>query len=154
LTFFLLLLLLPLNHVREMGRGNETLASRTWVGARGGKDGGRVREGRARPCANGKRRNKETLGETMVEGSPEKTTSPKPSTNSSIEDEPLVRSMNRRHWDEALGKTKVAVPSDSIDDARIESSCSTKLEPSRTPASNSGSFGSRLGMGFRNSKRA
>jgi hypothetical protein len=42
-------------------------------------------------------------------------------------------------------------PSDSVDDARVESDwsseLSTELKPSRTLASNSGSFGSNLRMG-------
>jgi hypothetical protein len=42
----------------------------------------------------GKWRNKETLGPTMVEGSPEKTTSPEPSTDLPIEDEPSVETIN------------------------------------------------------------
>jgi hypothetical protein len=57
--------------------------------------------------------------------------------------------MNRRHRDEALDEMNAAVPSDSIDDTRIESNCSLKLEPSRNSASNSGSFGSILRVGFR-----
>jgi hypothetical protein len=88
----------------------------------------------------------------MVEGSPEKTTSPVPRTISLIEDEPLVGSTNRRHRDEALDDSNVAVPSDSTNDTQIKSNClpelSPELEPSRTSASNFGSFGSRLGMGF------
>jgi hypothetical protein len=61
--------------------------------------------------------------------SPEKTTSPEPSTKSSIGDESSVGSTNRRHWDEALDETNAVVPSDSTDDARIESNCSPELEP-------------------------
>jgi hypothetical protein len=46
-----------------------------------------------------------------------------------IGDEPSIGSTNRRHQDEALDETKAAVPSNSIDDARIESNCSPELEP-------------------------
>jgi hypothetical protein len=88
----------------------------------------------------------------MVEGSPEKTTSPEPRTILLIEDEPSVGSINQRHRDEALDDSDVAVPSDSTDDTWIKSNCSLELslelEPSRTSASNSGSFESRLGMWF------
>jgi hypothetical protein len=80
----------------------------------------------------------------MVEGSPEKITSPEPRTNSPIEDEPLVGSTNRRHRDEALCET----PTDSVDETLIESNCSLELEPSQISASNYWSFGSRLGRGF------
>jgi hypothetical protein len=90
----------------------------------------------------------------MVEGSPEKTTSPEPRTISLIRDELSVGSTNRRHRDEALDETNKAVPSDSAYDARIESNYSPELEPSRTSANNSGSFGPKLGKGFRNSERA
>jgi hypothetical protein len=87
-------------------------------------------------------------------GSPEKKTSPEPRRKSSIGDEPLVGWTNRRHQDEALDETNAAVPSDFADDVQIESNCSRELEPSRTSASNSESFGSKLGKGFRNSERA
>jgi hypothetical protein len=93
----------------------------------------------------------------MVEGSSEKT-SMEPRIIPPIGDGPPVGSTNQRHWDEALGETNAAIPPNSADDARIGSNCSpelpSKLEPSRTSASNSGSFGFRLGMGFRNSERA
>jgi hypothetical protein len=52
-----------------------------------------------------------------------------PSIKSSIEDKPSVGSTNRRHQNEALDETNVAVPTDSTDDARIESNCSRELEP-------------------------
>jgi hypothetical protein len=46
-----------------------------------------------------------------------------------IDGEPSVGSTNRRHRDEALDKTNVAVPSDSADDAWIEINCSPELSP-------------------------
>jgi hypothetical protein len=43
--------------------------------------------------------------------------------------------------DEALGETNTTVPSDSTNDARIESNCSpSELEPLQTSSSNSGSW--------------
>jgi hypothetical protein len=69
-----------------------------------------------------------------------------------IGDEPSARSMNRRHQDEALDETNAAVPSNSANDAQIESNyspeLSPELEPSRNSSSNSGSYGSKLGKGF------
>jgi hypothetical protein len=41
-------------------------------------------------------------------------------TNSLIEDEQSVELMNRRPRDESLDETNAAVPSDSVDDSRIE----------------------------------
>jgi hypothetical protein len=128
---------------------------RHWVRGNGGggePPPGERGTGEEGPARTGKRRNRETLGATMVEAHWRRRSSPEPSTNSSIGDETSVGSTNRRLWDEALDETNAAVPSDSADDARIESNCSPKLlselEPSRTSASNSGSFGSNLGMGF------
>jgi hypothetical protein len=40
--------------------------------------------------------------------------------------------MNRTRCDEVLDETNAAVPSDSADDAQIESNCSLELEPPRT----------------------
>jgi hypothetical protein len=117
---------------------------------------GKEREGKGRHCTNGNRRNKKNPCPTMVEGSPEKTTSTGPRTNSSIDNEPSVGSTNQKHQDEALDEMNTAVPSDSTDDTRIKSKCSPELspelslelEPFRTSASNSGSFGSKLGKWF------
>jgi hypothetical protein len=61
--------------------------------------------------------------------------------------------MNQKH-DKALDETNTVVPSNSADDARIKSNCLSELESSRTLASNSGSFGSKLGKEFRNSESA
>jgi hypothetical protein len=72
----------------------------------------------------------ETLGTTMVEAHRRRRLSLEPSTKSSIRDEPSVGSTNRRQRHEALDETNAAVPSDSTDDARIESNCSPELEPS------------------------
>jgi hypothetical protein len=89
------------------------------------------------------------------EQSPGKKTSPEPKSKTPICDEPSVGSMNRSHRDKALDETNEATPSDSTYNVRIEINCSPKLsqelEPSRTSVSNFGSFGSRLGIGFRNS---
>jgi hypothetical protein len=65
----------------------------------------------------------------MVEAHWRRRLSSKPSTKSSIGDEPSVGSTNRRHQEESLNETNEAVPSDSGDDARIESNCSPELEP-------------------------
>jgi hypothetical protein len=90
----------------------------------------------------------------MVEAHRRRRSSPKSSTNSLIGDEPSVGSMNRKHWDEALNEMNTAVPSDSVDDAQIESNCLLELEQFRTSASNSENFGSNLRMGFRILERA
>jgi hypothetical protein len=78
--------------------------------------------------------------------------------NSSIADEPMVALMTRKHRGETLNETNAAVPLDSADDAWIESNSSLelslKLEPSQTSTSNSESFRSKLGKGFRNLERA
>jgi hypothetical protein len=87
-------------------------------------------EGREREALHG-RKNEEhekTIGTTMVEAHLRTRPSPEPSTKSSIGDESMVRSTNRRHQDETLDKMNAAVPSDSADDARIKSNCSPELE--------------------------
>jgi hypothetical protein len=121
------------------------------VGEKGGEGApppGRARKGRERPCVNGNRRNKKTLGATMVEGSPENAPTPETRTNPPIEGEPSVGLTNRRHQDEALDEMGAVVPLDAAADAQIESKCSPELEPCRTSVSNSGSFISRLEKGF------
>jgi hypothetical protein len=70
----------------------------------------------------------------MVEGSPEKMTSPKPKTNSSIDDESSVGSTNRRREDEALDDTNATAPMDSADDAWIKNNCSSELSPEVEPS--------------------
>jgi hypothetical protein len=55
----------------------------------------------------------------------ERRPSPEPRRKSSIDGDSEVRSTNRTHPDEALDETNVAVPSDSADDARIGSNCSS-----------------------------
>jgi hypothetical protein len=114
---------------------------------------GEGREGEAL-CERESKKQEKNLCPTMVEGSPEKMTSPEPRTNSQIDDEPSIESTNRRNHDKSLEETNAVVPSDFVDDAWIESNCSPELKLSRTLTSNSGSFGSKLGKGFRNSKRA
>jgi hypothetical protein len=100
-----------------------------WQGRGGGtgavQGGGEGRE--KRKVLRGGDRNEEFPYTTIVEGSPEKTTSPEPRANLVIDDEPSVRSTNRRHQDEDLDETNTAVPSDSTDD---KSNCSPKLSSS------------------------
>jgi hypothetical protein len=90
----------------------------------------------------------------MVEAHRRRRPSSEPSKKSSIGDEMLIESMNRRHWDKALDKRNVAVPSDFTDDARIENNClselSLELEPPPNFASDCRSFGSNLGGGVSN----
>jgi hypothetical protein len=97
---------------------------------------------------------KELHGQQWWEGSPDKKTSREPRRKTSIDGEPMIGSTNRRHRDEALDETNAAVPSDSANDARIESNClpelSLELEPSRTSASKFGNCGSNLGKQFQN----
>jgi hypothetical protein len=68
--------------------------------------------------------------------------SPDPRRKSLIDDELEVRSMNRKHQDEALDEMDAAVLSDFANDPRIESNCSSELSPelesSQTSASYSG----------------
>jgi hypothetical protein len=77
----------------------------------------------------------------MVEAHPRRRPSPEPSTKSLIGDEPSVGSTNRRHRDEALDVTNAVVPSDSADNAQIESTCSSELSPELEPPPN---FGERF----------
>jgi hypothetical protein len=60
----------------------------------------------------------------------------------SIDGEPEVQSTNQKYQDETLNETNAAVPTDSANDVRIKSNCSsessTELKPSRTSTSNSG----------------
>jgi hypothetical protein len=74
----------------------------------------------------------------MMEAHRRRRPSPEPSTKLSIGDAPLIRSTNRRHQDESLNETNAAVPSDSTDDARIESNCSPELSLELEPAPNFG----------------
>jgi hypothetical protein len=83
-----------------------------------------------------------------------KTTSSKPSTNSPIDGDSEVRSVNRTHQDEALDKTNTAVSSDFTEDTWIGSNCSPDLESLQTSASNSGRWGTNLGKPFCDSERA
>jgi hypothetical protein len=70
-------------------------------------------------------------------------------SGASIDSEPEVGSMNRKHRDEALDETNEAVLSNFANDAQIENNCSLELEPPRTSSSNSGNCGSNLGKQFR-----
>jgi hypothetical protein len=115
------------------------------------------REKRRRGCA-GERETRNFYAQHWWRAHRRRGPSPEPGTNSPIQDEQSVGSMNRRHRDEVLDETNAMVPLDFDDDAQIKSNClpelSSELEPFRTSASNSGSFGSKLGMGFRISLRA
>jgi hypothetical protein len=93
------------------GLGRTEGGGGTATSARGERRGGE----RERGCA-GKTKTKSTMP-TMEVGHRGIRSSPEPNTNSSIKDEPSVRLLNQRHCDEK----NVAVPSDSADDARIES---------------------------------
>jgi hypothetical protein len=97
----------------------------------------------------GKRRNEETLGTTMVEAYGRRRPSPEPSTKSSILDEPSVGSTNRRHRDEALDETNAVVPSVPPTTHGSKVIAHWSWNHLRTSASNSGSFGSNLRVGFR-----
>jgi hypothetical protein len=70
----------------------------------------------------------------MVEAHRRRRSLPEPSTNSPIGDESSVESKNRRQRDEALDETNAVLPSDSTDDARIESNCSPVLSPELDPS--------------------
>jgi hypothetical protein len=120
--------------------------SRRREGLSGGGGEGRRHLGERVGCA-GEKKMKNTMP-TMVEAHRRRRSSPELSTNSPIEDETLVRSINRRYRDEVLDETNAAVLSDSVDEARIESNCSPELEPCRTTANNSGTFASNLRMEF------
>jgi hypothetical protein len=74
--------------------------------------------------------------------------------NSSIDRDSKVRSMNRTHQDEALDETNTAVPSDSVDNARIGSNCSPELELLQTSASNFERWGMNMGKPFYDSECA
>jgi hypothetical protein len=94
-------------------------------GGGGGKWGGR-----GRCCINDKQRNEELHGQQWRESSPEKKTSLDPRRKTSISGEPTVGSTNQKHQDEGHDEMNVVVPSDSANEAWIESNCSPKLEPS------------------------
>jgi hypothetical protein len=138
-------------------RGSVTGLGRTEGGGGAAARGEREGEGGREPPRGGRKKMKNTIP-TMVETHRRRRSSLEPRRNLSIDDELEVGSMNRKPWDEALDETNAAVPSDSIDDARIESNCSLELllelEPSRISASNFGCFGSNLRMGFRILERA
>jgi hypothetical protein len=67
---------------------------------------------------------------TMVEAHHRRRrSSPESRRNPSIDDEPEVGSTNRNHQDESLDETHASVPLDSVNNAWIESSCSSELSP-------------------------
>jgi hypothetical protein len=101
-------------------------------GAAGGKgappgenagEGAAVREGEGKergPYTNGKIEKRRNPRCNNGGGHRRRRSSPEPSTNLSIEDEPLVGSTKRRHQDEALDEANTEAPSDSNDDVRIK----------------------------------
>jgi hypothetical protein len=110
-------------HVRRSakgvrGGGGHASARQSWgtglhvrgKGGGGGPPQREVREGRGWPSTDEKMEKRRNPRCNNGGGSPEKTTSLEPSTNSPIGDEPSVGSMNRRHRDEALDETNAVVP--------------------------------------------
>jgi hypothetical protein len=102
-------------------------------------------EGRVSEALHGRKNeeHKETLGTTMEVSHRGRRPSLEPRRNLSNVRDSRDRSMNRTRPDEAFDETSAEVPSDSPDDARIWSNCSSELslelEPLRTSASNTGS---------------
>jgi hypothetical protein len=84
---------------------------------------------------------KETLGITMEVSHRGRRPSPESRRKPSIDGDSKIRSTNRTNCDEALDETNAAISSDSVDNARIVSNCSSELsselEPLRTSTSNS-----------------
>jgi hypothetical protein len=126
-------------HRREGKRGAAGEGNGGGRGAAAGEGEGRVR------CSarTGKQRNEEILGATMEVSHRGRRPSPESRGNPSIAGDSGIQLTNRTRCDEALDETNSAVPSDSADDARIESNCSPELspelEPPRISASNIGS---------------
>jgi hypothetical protein len=94
---------------------------RAWGGGLAGRrrpatGGGRAEE---RGCA-GEKRMKNTMP-TMVEAHRRRRSSLEMRRNLSIDGEPEVGSTNRKHQEEALDESNTTIPSDSADEARIES---------------------------------
>jgi hypothetical protein len=88
-----------------------------------------------------RREHKETLGITMEVSHRGRRPSPESRRKPSIDGDSKIRSTNRTNCDEALDETNAAISSDSVDNARIVSNCSSELsselEPLRTSTSNS-----------------
>jgi hypothetical protein len=78
--------------------------------------------------------------------------SPELRRNPSIDGEPKVQSINRKHQDEALDETNTVALSDFANDARFESNfsleLSSELELPRNSASNFRNYGLNLGKQF------
>jgi hypothetical protein len=122
------------------GKGCRREGNRRGWGAAAGDGEERVREslhGREN------KEHEETLGTTMEVSPQERRPSLELRRNPSIAEDSGVRSTNRTCPDESLDKTNTAVPSDSTNDARIRSNCSSELspelEPLRTSANDTGS---------------
>jgi hypothetical protein len=127
---------------RGEGRGER---GRETIGARG-----RKRQGARLHAEENEEREEEKIEFAQRRRRP----SPEPRRNPLIDNEPYVRLMNQKHWDEALDETNTTVLSGFANDTRIESNCSPELEPSQTSASNSENCGSNLGKRFQDLERA
>jgi hypothetical protein len=110
------------------------------------------------PARTGKRRTRRNFRYNNGGSHREIGPSPEPRGNPSIAGDSEIQSTNRMRCDQALDETNAVVPSDSADDARIGSNCSPELspelEPPRTSASNTGSYGLDLEKTFRVLERA
>jgi hypothetical protein len=99
--------------------------------------------GRERGAAQGGEKKRRVRLKSMEEAHRGRRPSPEPRENPPIAGNSGIQSTNRTRCNEAHDETNAAVPSDSTDDARIESNCSPELtpelEPPRTSASNTGS---------------
>jgi hypothetical protein len=111
-------------------------------------------EGREREEAMQIEKNEETYMDNNGKSHRRRGFSLEPRRNPSIDGEPKVGPMNRKHRDEALDKTNAAVLSNFANDAQIESNCSPELETPRTSASNSRNYGLNLGKWFLDLERA
>jgi hypothetical protein len=90
-----------------------------------GYNGGEEREEGLRTRRTKQRTSMNNNGKTHQRRRP----SSEPRRNLSIDGEPKVRSMNRKHRDKAPDDTNALVLSDFANDARIESNYSSELEP-------------------------
>jgi hypothetical protein len=129
-------------------------------GARGrgrGRHRGRAQEGEGGPTRTENKEHEETVGTTMMEAHRRRRPSPEPSTKSSIGDEPLVGSTNRRHRDEVSTRRTQRhlriLSTTHISKVISRWSCHRSWNHLQTSASDLGSFGSNLRVGFQILKR-
>jgi hypothetical protein len=90
---------------------------------------GSVGGGRERGAAQGGEKKRRIRLKSMEEAHRVRRPSLEPRENPSIAGDSGIQSTNRTRCDEALDETNAAVPSDSVDDARIGSNCSPELSP-------------------------